>query len=159
MNEQVIAAFPLCYEAVRFQAAVCDHLVAVDALEDDLGLFERLVRFAFGLLGRRAALAGGNLVQFLLIDEVRQFLVLHLDGASGVFGRRLVNGGDEDDLIARPFDLCADILNLFDDLHAGHLLSRASVNARDFGVRIRRAHDLAEEHPGAVDVVSVFRPA
>src|SRR6266545_2654091 len=35
----------------------------------------------------------------------------------------------------------------------------ARVNADDLGVRVWRAHDLAEEHSGAVDVESVFRPA
>src|SRR5262245_47593880 len=99
MDEQVIVALPFGHQAVRFQAAMCDYFVAVGSLDDDLGLFESLVRLTFGLLGRWTAALGWNLAQFLLVDEVRKFFVLHLDGAGGVFGGRLVNSGDEDDLI------------------------------------------------------------
>src|SRR5262249_603060 len=56
-------------------------------------------------------------------------------------------------------NLLARLLNDLDGFYAGHFFGDARVNADDLGMRVRRAHDLGEEHSGAVDVVSVFRPA
>src|SRR5215831_16637649 len=88
---------------------------------------------------------------------MRQLLVHHFDGAGRVFGLAFGFSDDGENLIARPMDLL--VLGDLDGFHARHLFGGARVNADDLGARVRRAHDLAEKHTGAVDVVSVFRSA
>src|SRR5262245_40779598 len=91
---------------------------------------------------------------------MRQLLVHHFDGAGRVFGLAFGFSDDGENLIARPLNLTlTGLLSDLDGFHAGHLFGDARVNADDLGMRVRRAHDLAEKHSGAVDVVSVFRPA
>ncbi len=90
---------------------------------------------------------------------MRQLLILDFDGARRVFGLALGFSDDGGDLVARPLNLLARLLNDLDGFHARHLFGDAQIDADDLGMRVRRAHDLAEEHSGTVDVVSVFRPA
>src|SRR5215475_12725348 len=90
---------------------------------------------------------------------MRHLLVLDLDGARRVFGLTFGFGDHGGDLFARPLNLEAGVLKSLDGFHAGHLFGGAQINADQLGMRVRRAHDLAEEHSGTVDVVSVFRPA
>src|SRR5215510_16312584 len=90
---------------------------------------------------------------------MRQLLVHHFDGAGRVFSLAFGFSDDGENLVARPMDLLARLLSDLDGFHARHLLGDARVYADDLGMRVRRAHDLAEEHSGAVDVESVFRPA
>src|SRR5262249_1523679 len=94
-----------------------------------------------------------------LADEMRQLLVLDFDGARRVFGLAFSLGGHDGDFVARPLNLRAGVLNDLDGFHARHLFGDAQINADDLGMRVRRAHDLAEKHSRTVDVESVFRPA
>ena len=92
-------------------------------------------------------------------DEVRQHLVLDLDGAHGVFGRAFIHRGNADDLVARPEDFRSRLLHDLDGLHAGHLLGGAGIDALDAGMRVGAAHDLARQQPVGVVVVGVLGAA
>src|SRR5215510_9251216 len=165
MNEQVILVLPLGDQAVRFQTTVRDDLIAIGAFQHDVGFLERLVGIAIYVLARRPAADAGralrlrNRFQVLLTDEMRQFLVLNFDGARRVLGLVFGFRDDSEYLVTRPLNLRAGVLSDLDGFHARHLFGDTRVNADDLGMRVRRAHDLAKEHTGAVDVVSVFRPA
>ena len=88
----------------------------------------------------------GDLLRRLGVgDEVRQHLVLHLDGADCVFCGRFVDGGNANDFIARPEDFRARLLNDLHRFDAGHLLGCAGIDAGDAGMRVGATQYLAGE--------------
>ncbi len=101
-------------------------LVAVEAFNDHLSLFEAGVRIAL-LVGRRlGAVARGHLIQIFFVDAVRQPFIFDLDRAHCVFGCRLIDCRYGDDLITGPLDLSARSLDDLDGLDARHLLGCAT---------------------------------
>ena len=102
----------------------------------------------------------GNLFWRLGVgNEMRQHLILHVDGADCVFGGRFVDGGDGNDLIACPEDFRARLLNDLHRLYPGHLLGPAGVNAGDACMGVRGTQDFAGEQAVRVVVVGVFGAA
>src|SRR5581483_10089385 len=92
-------------------------------------------------------------------DEVRQDLVLHLDGADGVLRGGLIDGSDAYYLVTRPEDFCAGLLDDLHGLDARHLLGGGGVNAGDPRMRVRAAQDGAGEQTLQVVVVGVLSAA
>ena len=131
-----------------------DHGAVGSLRNDGLGVFEGRGRVAALLLGGGFAVLA-HLVEVLLVHKVRENFVVDLDARRGVPGDVLVGSRHDENLVSRPEDLRADVL---DDvhLHAGQLFSRRGVNRLDLGVGVGRAHDLAVKHPRTVHVEGVL---
>ena len=89
-------------------------------------------------------------------DQVRELLEFHLDGADGVFRGGLVDGRYRDNIVARPMNGCAWPLHDVNRLNAGHLLSRAGIDAYNLGMRVGTAQHLAIKHARAMDIIGVL---
>ena len=107
----------------------------------------------------RTGVGGDGLGRFGVGDEMRQHLVLDLDGAERVFGGAFIDSGDSDDFVASPENLHAWALDDFDRFHARHFFRGAGINADDFGVGVRTAQDFAGQQSLRVVVVGIFRAA
>jgi hypothetical protein len=144
--------------AVRFQTAVSYHLQSVYGFDNLIGFGERFVRFALRVFVRRLGVPFCGL-QIGVGDKVREHFVCDLDCAHGVFGSRFVNGGQSHNRCACPVQFRAHVLHDLHSFDAGHLFSRARINADNFRVRVRAANYFTEQHSRAIYVIRILCPA
>ncbi len=109
------------------------------------------------------------------IDQGRQVIVVDLDQLDAVGRRIAVRGDDEGNLLVLEQHLLVcqhglhvagqgrhvvqvqwdQVLGGDDREHAGDGQGRLLVDALDAGMAVRRAHEVAEQHAGQLDVVDV----
>src|SRR6185312_12239822 len=165
-----LVAVPLADAAVRLHAHVRDDVRRIRLFDDVRGGFEAGLDVAVLLDVALALIADGvhhDAVEDLrrvaghrLLDvrDVLEHVISDLDEARRVFGLLFRVGGDGRDRIALIERLRGRLI--FPDerrAHARRGFRRAHVDRHDLRVRIRRADDLAVDHPGPVDVEAVLR--
>src|SRR5437016_13147858 len=152
MQQQILIVFPLRHQTVRLQAAVSYDWLAIEAFADDLSFGKSLIRIALDGCRRRL---GHIACRFRISvhDQVRQNLVLNLDGPDGIFRSGLINRSYAHNLVAGPLNLLAGVLNDLNDFNSGHLFSRANIDADNLGMRVRTTEYFPIKHSLAFDIV------
>ena len=97
--------------------------------------------------------------RFRIRNEVRQHLVLHLDGADCILGSGFIYGRDSHYFVARPENLRSGRLQYSNCTNPGHLLGSATVDTGDTRVGVRAAKNLPCQQAIGVVVVGIFRAA
>ena len=157
-----LVSVPLAHGAVRLEADVRDDVRGIRLLDNVRGLLESGVEvtgFCSHAGPRVAAHEDDRRVgrhRLLDVGQMRQRLVAHAHKARGVLCALFGVGGHGGHRITLIHALRADLFVHERGLHARRLLRFGEIDRHHARVRKRRAHDLAVDHPGAIDVVGEF---
>ena len=158
-----LVAVPLAHGAMRLEAAMGNDMRRIGLFDDVRRLLEsgveipRLFPVAVPRVAHREHFrrVGGH--RLLDVGEVRQLLVAHAHETGDVVRALFRVRRDGGHFIALEQHFGARLLVHDDRFEPGGLFRLARVDRDDARVGQRRADDLAVDHPGAVDVVGVFR--
>ena len=141
---------------MRLVAAMGNRCQPVITFMHRTGLPKGRVRIACRLV-RRRLYSIACLVYFFFFHQMRQDLVFHLHSGHCVAGDLFGIGCQSNDFRADPLNLRAHAVEHLNGSNTRYLFSRAGVEFRNAGMRMRGADDLGNEHPLGITVIGVFR--